>query len=263
MNRLRLAAFAALLLPPAQAWAEDAPDLCVDRPGIGTPPCTLPVGRVMVEFGALEWDHTATPGMRDDTLTLADTVVRIGLGHATEVQLGLGGWGHQRRRAGAAVTKAHGVGDATIGLRHGFGSEDGAKAAVQAFVTLPVGRAPNGTGDWGAGLLMPVALPLPSGFELDLTPEIDAAVNGSGRGRHVAWGGVVGLSHSLGKALSLGCEVSAYRDEDPDGASTDSRFALSTNWRAGRSFRIDLELDLGLTQGAPDHALMIGFARQF
>ena len=259
----RASLVALLLLIPATAWADDEPDLCVNRPGIGTPPCTLHAGRVMVEFGALEWDHSATSGTRDDTLTLADTVARIGLGQSTELQLGLGGWGHQRSRTGSAVAKTRGVGDATIGLRLGFGSEDDAKVAVQAFVSLPVGRAPNGAGDWGAGFLVPVALPLPSGFALALTPEIDAAVNGSGHGRHVAWGGVMGLSHGLGKALSLGTEISAYRDNDPDGASTDARVDVVAAWRAGRSLQIDFEFDIGLTQSAPDHALMIGFARQF
>ena len=264
MNVLRSATLAALLLlAPELARADDAPDLCVNRPGIGTPPCTLPAGRVMVEVGAMEWDHTAAPGVRDDTLTLADSVARMGIGQSTEVQIGLGGWGHERSRTGSVITNARGLGDATIGLRHGFGSEDDAKLAVQAFVSLPVGRAPNGAGDWGAGLLMPIALPLPSGFSLALTPEIDAAVNGSGHGRHVAWGGVAGLSHSLGKALSLGAEVSAYRDEDPDGASTDSRVDVVSAWRAGRSLQIDLEFDLGVSRGAPDRALIVGFARQF
>ncbi len=268
MNTLRSATLAALLLlapaiAPERARADDAPDLCVNRPGIGTPPCTLHAGQVMVEVGALGWDHSATPGARDDTVTLADTVARIGLGQSTEVQLEIGGWSQQRSRTGSAITKARGLGDATIGLRHSFGGEDDAKLAVQAFVSLPVGSAPGGAGDWGAGLLVPIALPLPSGFSLAFTPEIDAAVNGSGHGRHVAWGGVAGLSHSLGKALSLGAEVSAYRDEDPDGASTDARVDVVTAWRAGRSLQIDLEFDLGMSQGAPDHALMIGFARQF
>lgn len=250
-------------IAPGIAHAEDAPDLCVDRPGIATPPCTLASGRVMIEFGAAGWDHSAASGTRDDTLTLADTVARIGIGRSTELQIGLGGWGHQRSRTGGRITTARGVGDATIGLRHGFGSEDDARFAVQAFITAPIGGAAISAGDWGAGLLVPIALPLPSGFELALTPEIDAAVNGTGHGRHVAWGGVAGLSHSVGKALSIGAEISAYRDEDPAGASTDSRAALSAAWRAGRSFQIDAELDMGLSRGAPDRALMLGFARQF
>ena len=92
---------ALLLLSPIAAHAEEAPDLCVDRPGLGTPTCTLEPGRVMVEFGALQWEHTAAPGARDDTITLADTLVRIGLGGSTDLQVGLGGWGHARSRAGA------------------------------------------------------------------------------------------------------------------------------------------------------------------
>ncbi|WP_336897040.1 transporter [Novosphingobium sp.] len=259
----RLAALAFFLLAPGLARADEAPEMCFDRPGINTPPCTLHTGQVMAEFGALEWDHSAAPSMRDDTLTFGDTLVRIGLGGATEAQVGLGGWGHQRSRSVAAVTTTRGVGDATIGLRHGFGSEEDAKLAVQAFISLPIGEAPGGAGDWGAGFLVPVSLPLPSGFSLSMTPEVDAAVNGSGKGRHLAWGGVVGVSHALTPAVSASAEVAAYRDEDPDGASTDARAALSAAWRAGRRFQLDVELDLGQTQGAPDHALMLGVARQF
>ena len=237
--------------------------MCVDRPGIDTPPCTLHAGELMVEFGAVQWDHAATPGTRDDTLTFGDTVARIGLGNATEAFIGLGGWSHERSRDGRTVATARGIGDATVGLRHGFGGEDDAKIAVQAYVSLPVGRSPGGAGDWGAGFLLPVSLPLPSGFELSMTPEVDAAVNGSGKGRHLAWGGVVGLSHALTPVISGSAEVAAYRDDDPDGASTDARVALSGAWRAGRRFQLDLELDIGISQGAPDHALMLGFARQF
>jgi hypothetical protein len=268
MNSFHRAALSWILLlvpalAPTLAQAEDPPGLCTDRPGISTPPCTLPAGRVMAEFGAAEWDHAAAPGTREDTITLADTLARIGLGHSTEVQIGLGGWSHQRSRSKSSVSTVRGLGDAMIGLRHGFGSEDGAKVAAQAFITLPAGRAPNGAGDWGAGLLVPVALSLPSGFGLALTPEIDAAVNGSGHGRHLAWGGVAGLSHGIGKFLSFGAEVSSYRDEDPGGTSTDSRVDLAAAWRAGRAVQFDIEFDLGVSHGAPDHALMLGFARQF
>ena len=260
-----LAALALLTpaLAPALARADEMPELCVNRPGLNTPSCTLPAGRVMVEVGAVNWEHTSNPGTRDDSLTYADTVVRLGLGHATELEVGLGGWTRARRRAGAAVTAARGLGDATFAVRHGFGSEADAKVAVQAFVSVPVGRAPGGAGDWGAGLLLPVALPLPAGFTFATTPEIDAAVNSSGHGRHFAWGGVAGLSHALTSTISASVEVSAFRDEDPDGASTESRLAFAAAWHAAPSLQIDIEFDAGFTRAAPDHALIIGFARQF
>ena len=264
MHQRYLCAAAALLCClPLAAHAEEAPDLCVDRPGLGTPTCTLEPGRVMVEFGALQWEHTAAPGARDDAITLADTLVRIGLGHSTDLQVGLGGWGHARSRSGNAVQTERGLGDAMIGMRHGFGSPDDAKVAVQAFVTLPIGRAPGGAGDWGAGVLVPIALPLPAGFQLELAPEVDAAVNGSGHGRHLAWGNVFGVSHPIGPSLGVTAEISAFRDEDPAGHTTDSRFALSGAWHAGRSLQIDFQVDIGLSADAPDHAILLGFARQF
>lgn len=264
MHRSIRTALAALaLLAPAVAHADDMPDLCVNRPGLDTPPCTLPAGRVMVEVGAVNWEYSASPGTRDDSMTYADTVARLGLGHSTELEVGIGGWARQRSRAGAAVTTARGLGDMTFAVRHGFGSEADAKVAVQAFVSAPVGRAPGGAGDWGAGLLLPVALPLPAGFTLATTPEIDAAINGSGHGRHLAWGGVAGLSHALTSAISASADISAFRDEDPDGASTASRLALAAAWHAAPLLQIDVEFDTGLTRATPDHALILGFARQF
>jgi Putative MetA-pathway of phenol degradation len=262
-RHLRAALTGLALLVPLAAHAADAPDLSVNRPGLDTPPSTLPAGRVVVEVGAVGWEYSASPSTRDDSLTYADTVIRVGLGHSTELEVGLGGWAHQRQRAGTSVSTASGLGDATFAVRHGFGSEADAKVALQAFVTAPVGRAPGGAGDWGAGLLLPVALPLPAGFTLATTPEIDAAVNASGHGRHLAWGAVAGFSHALTRTISASAEVSAFRDEDPDGASTESRFALAAAWRAGRRLQIDVEFDTGLTRATPDHALIVGFARQF
>ena len=253
-------AFSAFALPDL-ARADD--DMCVDRPGLDTPACTLAKGRVMLEMGLAGWDHSTTATGREDTVTLADTTARIGLGHATEVQVGVGGWGHQRVRGTGRVGTAHGMGDATVALRHGFGSEDDARVALQIFATLPIGRQSIGAGDWGAGLIVPVALPLPSGFELSLSPEVDAAVNGDGHGRHLAWGSSLSLSHDVAKGLSLTGEIAAWRDDDPAGHSTDARLAASLAWRAGRSLQLDIEFDKGIAAGAPDHALMIGFARQF
>ncbi len=264
MHRPIHAALAAVLFfAPLAAHADDAPDLCVNRPGLDTPPCTLPASRVMVEVGALAWEHSAGLAARDDTLTYGDMVLRVGLGRATELELGLGGVTRARSRVGALVSTARGLGDATIAVRHGFGGEAGAKVAVQAFISAPVGRAPGGAGDWGAGLLLPIALPLPAGFTLATTPEVDAAVNGSGHGRHLAWGGVAGLSHAVTGTLSASVEISAFSDEDPDGHSAESRLALAAAWHAAPAVQIDVELDIGLTHGAPDHALILGFARQF
>jgi len=214
----------------------------------------------MLETGIAAWDRADNADGRLDSLTLGDATMRVGLDQQTELQVGFTSFVHQRSRDGAGgVASSGGSGDATLGLRHGITGPNG-RAAVQAFVTLPVGHGPGTAGDWGAGVLVPVALPLPQGFELDLTPQADAAVNASGAGRHLAYGGVVGLAHDLAPRLSGTMELAAFRDDDPGGHSTDARLAASVAWQAGAGLQLDLEVDKGLSAAAPDHTIAFGIA---
>ena len=245
------------------ALAQDS-DFCVDRPGLGTPACTIGRGQVMLEVGLLGWDHLADSFGIEDDLSSGDVLMRVGIDDLTELRVGLGGYRSVRSRSlvSARVSRNAGFGDVMIGLQRSL-SGPGGPIAVQGFVTVPVGHSGIGAGDWGAGLLVPMGIDLPAGFELDLTPELDAAVNSSGSGRHLAWGGVVGINHALGHKLAIAGELGAWRDNDPAGHSTGCRAALSLAWQAGPNLQIDLEGDLGLTSAAPDHSLMIGFARRF
>lgn len=188
----------------------------------------------------------------------------MGLDDTTEIQLGLGGYksARSRDRLGGAVTRVKGIGDAVVGLRHSL-SGPGGPIALQGSITLPTGTRGIGAGDWGAGVLLPMEHRLPAGFELDLTAELDAAVNAIGSGRHLRGGGVVGLSHAIGPALALAGELGAWRDNDPSGHTTDLRCAVSVAWQAGRDWQLDLEGDLGLTAAAPRHSIRLGLARRF
>ncbi len=259
----RIAAAAlALIVFPAVAHAEDR-DFCADRPGRGTPACTLAPGQAMVEVGIAGWDHSADTQSIDDSFNLADTVLRVGVTDKIEVQIGVTGYtrARSRDRASGMVDVQSGVGDGYLALRRGLAGNNG-PAAVEVFLTLPLGKPPGGAGDWGAGVLVPFNLGLLHGFQLALTPEVDVAVNASGQGRHLAYGGVAGLSHDLGKKLSLTGEVAAFRDDDPDGHATDARLAGSLAWQVGRNFQLDFEADVGVTHAAPKRSFMIGFAHR-
>lgn len=250
-------------LTAAPAMAQDR-DFCADRPGQGTPACTIGRGQAMVEVGLFAWDHVADPATVENDLTYGDLLLRVGLDDRTELQLGLGGYtaGRSRDRLSGAVNRTRGMGDAAIGLRRSL-SGPGGSIALQGYITLPTGRSGIGAGDWGAGVLLPMGYQLPAGLELDLTPEVDAAVNANGSGRHLTWGGVAGLSHAIGPALSMAGELGIWRDNDPSGHTTDMRGAVSLAWQAGKDWQLDLEADLGLTAAAPRHSLMLGLARRF
>lgn len=252
-----------LLVFAAPAGAQDA-EFCANRPGLGTPACTMPAGQVMIELGLADWEHSVDAATVEDSLTFGDLLVRFGIDDRTEIEAGITGYGSIRTRSqlGGATTRTGGLGDAMLAVRRNV-SGNGGPVAIEGFVTLPTGHSGIGAGDWGAGLLVPIDLDLPHGFELDLTPELDAAVNADGSGRHLAWGGVAGIGHAVGKELSAEAEIGVWRDGDPSGHSTDVRAALSLAWQAGKDWQVDIEGDAGLSAAAPRSALAVGLAHRF
>ncbi|MEO7383724.1 MAG: transporter [Novosphingobium sp.] len=258
---LLIAALAVPLAAPAHA---EERDFCANRPGLNTPACTLAPGESMAELGLLTWDHQEDVASRDDRLTLGNTTLRIGLNERSELELGFTPYVHDRQRdklTGAAMSESS-TGDGTSAWRRGLAGPNG-PIAVQAYVTLPVGRSPGAAGDWGAGLLVPMGFNLGHGFQLEVTPEADAAVNASGSGRHLAFGSAAGLSHPLGKSVALTVEANVFRDLDPSGHDTLAEAAVSLAWQAGKTFQLDLEMDKRLAGGVPDHSLKFGLAKRF
>ena len=247
----------------APAHAEER-DFCANRPGLNSPACTLAPGELMAEVGVISWDHQQDAAMRDDTLTLGASTLRIGLTPRSELQFGITPYVHDRQldRARGVVASAASTGDATIAWRRGLAGPNG-PVAVQGYVTHPLGKSPGGAGDWGAGVLMPMGFDLGHGFQAEFTPEVDAAVNASGSGRHLAFGSAVGIAHSLGKTVALTVEANVFRDLDISGHDTHAEAAVSLAWQAGKSFQLDVELDKRLAGGVPDHSLKFGLAKRF
>lgn len=261
----KLIAAASLLAVAAPALAE-LREYCPDRPGIGTPSCIIDRGHVSVELGLADWTLDRSAAARDDQMFFGDLLIRYGLGDSTEVQLGWTSFGRDvdRDRATGIRTRANRAGDATVALRQNLRNPDGSafSLSVMPFATLPVGRQPIGAGDWGAGLRVPVSYEIDDRFSVALTPEIDAAVDEDGDGRHLAYGAVAGLATKISAALSATLEYQLAEDRDPAGHATQQLAGLSLGWQP----RDDLQLDLGANAGVrhgPDVELYVGVSRRF
>lgn len=256
------AAFILLALAaPAQA---ELREFCASRPGLGTPACTVDPGHVVVEVGATDWTLDDNSDERTDTFLLGDFTVRIGLDDKTEAQVGWTPYGHVRVRDNTTglITHAGGVGDVTVALRRSLSGPNG-PIAVQPYVTVPVGGEAIGAGDWGAGIIVPIGFDLGHDVQLSLTPQIEAAVNESGSGRHLAYGSVVGLSVPLARAVKGMVEFQAMRDEDPSSKTTQTFASASIAWLAGPNTQFDFGEVTGLNSDSPDVELYVGIAHRF
>uniref|UniRef100_UPI0035CC0C3D transporter n=1 Tax=uncultured Sphingomonas sp. TaxID=158754 RepID=UPI0035CC0C3D len=264
---IRYALGAALtLLVAAPAQAADR-DYCPTRPGLGTTPCTISPGRVSVETALTDWTLDNQPDQRADTVLIGDTLARLGLTDGLEAQFGWTPYGHVRTRdkTTGMVDSTGRVGDVKLALKANLLNPDGKtlSIAVQPFVTLPVGRAPVGAGDWGGGVVVPVTYDLNDTLNLAATSEIDAAVNQSGQGRHLAYSEVLGLGIKLSKQLTGTLEAQVLRDEDPADTTTQALASASLALMANDDLQFDVGGVAGLNRDASDVELYVGISRRF
>ncbi|RXD04079.1 transporter [Sphingomonas sp. UV9] len=240
-------------------------EYCPDRPGVGTPACTIAPGRVSVETSLADWTRDDQLGSREDSILVGDTLVRVGVSDTIEVRIGWTPFGHDRIRDSTGIDSVNGIGDVSLGMKANLHNPDGSdlSVAVLPFVTLPVGRSSIGAGDWGAGFLVPLTYELSDSVSLDLTPEIDAAVDQDGNGRHLAYSSTAGVSVEVAKTVTLTGELQALRDNDPEKHATQAVAALSLAWMAGDDLQFDVFGAAGLNDDTPDARVYAGISRRF
>lgn len=260
-----IAAFAGIAAAAAQVGTARADDgVCANRPGLDTPACIAPRGHVVIETALADWTLDRSAEGRSDTVVLADTLARVGLSDRVEVQFGWTPFGFNRVRdkGSRTVSTSEGVGDALLGAKLNFAHPDGSgfASAVEVQVTLPTGRVPIGAGGWSASMLFPLSADIGHGVTIEATPEVDAAADEAGSGRHLAWGMAGGLGIDLAPTVTLGVEAMAIRDEDPAGASTTELGGLSVAWRPRDAVQFDLGGAFGLNHATPDLELSAGVA---
>ena len=265
-NRVGLVGFLgiAMMAWATGAQAQEARDLCANRPGRGSPPCVLDAGRVQVEVGLVDFTHDKQAGATSDTTLAGDLALRYGVTPTGEAELAWSPYIHVRNSPGGGTSI--GYGDLTLAWRQSLMNPDGSgfSVAVEPFVVAPTGEAGFGAGAWQGGVVLPVSMALPQGFGLGLTPQVAVVRNQNHDGTHLDWTGVIGLSHSVGP-VSLGAEVYLDYNDDPAGHATTETFDLSAAWTpaALKDVQFDIGLNAGLNHQTPDYEAYAGIARRF
>lgn len=256
----------AALVVVVPAGAQERRDLCPDRPGLGTPACTVDDGDIVLEIGIGDWTRDRDGSLQTDIMVAGDALLRVGLTPSLEAQIGWTALGRvrERDRALGMVATRTDIGDVTIALRQNLRNPDGSGFSVAAmpYVTLPVGGQSIGAGDWGAGLLLPASVEL-GGASLGLTPQLAAATDGDGKGRHLAYGATAGVGFGVSDNLSMAIEFAAVRDRDPAGHATELLGGISAGWQPDDDSQWDIGANIGLNDDSPDMQLYLGFVQRF
>jgi hypothetical protein len=196
-------------------------------------------------------------GERDTSLVLGETTVKYGLTSASDIELDAVPW----QRAGSAS----GIGDATLMYKQRLTAADApVQIGAKPFVKAPAAKHSLGNGKWEAGLLVPVGYAIPSSpFSLALTPEIDWAADGDGRGHHAAMAQVAAVGWAASDRLNLSAEIWGAWDWDPSGTTRQASADGSAAWLLGKDVQLDAGVNFGLNRATPDVELYTGVAVRF
>ncbi len=265
MRMIALLAAAALAVPLHAE--EKLRELCSDRPGLDTLACTVDRGHLQAEIGFADWTLDRQADSRTDTLLIGDALLRYGMGNSTELRLGWTPYGHvrERDRTTGTIDRTSGIGDVTVGIKQNLLHPDGRgfSLALLPYASLPTGRSGVGAGDWAAGLLIPLDYDLSDRLTLELTPEIDAAVDQDGNGRHAAYGSAGGIAVKLSDKFSISVEGQLIRDRDPADHVTQALAGIYLTWQPKDRLQFDAGAQSGLNRSAPDVELYLGVTEKF
>jgi len=255
----------AVLLCLAGAASADDQQICADRPGKTTSPCTVPAGHFQVETAFADYTLQKSAGERDTLLTLGETTVKYGVDERTDIEIDIAPWARGTSRIAGTTHAVSGVGDTNLIVKHEFTSSDAPlQVSAYPFVKIPTARKPAGNGKVEGGLVIPIEYSIAdSPFSITASPELDLLANASGHGHHAAMVQAVSFGWQASKALNLSAELFHQWDWDPSGTTQQSSFDLAAAYVARRDLQFDGGVNFGIDRTAPDVELYVGFAKQF
>ena len=255
----------AILVCLAGSSRADDQQICADRPGKTTSPCTVPAGHFQVETAFADYTLQKTPGERDTLLTLGETTIKYGVDERTDIEVDITPFARGTSRVAGHASTASGVGDTNLIVKHEFTSSDAPlQVSAYPFVKIPTARKPAGNGKVEGGLVIPIQYSIAnSPFSITASPEIDWLVNSTGHGHHEAMVQAVSFGWQATKKLNLSAEVYEQWDWEPEGTTVQSSFDLAAAYVARRDLQLDGGVNFGIDRTAPDIELYVGIAKQF
>jgi hypothetical protein len=248
-------------------------DLSTDRPDTTESPFTVDAGRVQIETNLFGYTRSRpdADGTVTDSYEFATTNIRIGLTHASEINVVLQPYGIVRARPldPLLATRMSGVGG--IDLRGKFNlwgndtfEQPGATAlALLPFVTLPTDRG-NGISPDGVegGLIVPFAVKLSDKFGLGLNAGVHVVRNTDIPGHHTEYLASAALSYEWTDRLSSYYEIAArFNTDNPLGDV--AVLATGLTYKIHKSLQLDGGIKFGATKAAERVSPFVGVSARY
>ena len=244
--------------------------LNTDRPDLTESPFTVDAGHFQIEADLANYTHDRDKSGGGDTRTAARSFgtinLKAGLTPDTDIQWVIGTYDQVRTKDSVAGTamRQDGFGDMTVRVKHNFWGNDGGTTAfgVMPFVKLPASQDGVGNQSVEGGVIFPLAVGLPGGWDLGAMTEVDCARNDRGSGSHATFVNTITVGHGIVGELAgyveFYSEISTERGSGWIGLAD---FGLT--YGIGENTQLDAGVNIGVTDAAPDWNPFVGVSRRF
>lgn len=263
--RSRVASIALLSFLPTLAWAQDAADICTDRPSRAAAACTVPSGVFQYEADLGSGTFQRSHGVTTDTGVILNPALKYGLTRSSDLELQWSPFAFQRTHAaGGKDATAFGPSDLTLRFKQNvFGGNDGAvSVALVPYLTAPTASHLLGDGVFDGGIYAPLTFKLGPVWSLSLTPELDVVRDDEGGGRHLQHSQVVSVTRTVAKTWVLFADIYGQWDFERHGPTqTTLDFAVAKILH--HDLQLDAGVNLGLNRATPGATTYVGVSQRF
>jgi Putative MetA-pathway of phenol degradation len=243
-------------------------ELSTDRPDKTESPFTVDAGHFQIETDLVNFSYdrynSEHSRCRSEAYAFGTTNFKVGLCNNVDFQLVVETYQKVRTSSPGSVERNSGFGDLTARLKWNLWGNDGGKTAfaLMPFVKFPTNQDDLGNHAVEGGLILPLAIALPNGFDLGLMTEVDFAENSTGSDYHAEWINTVTVGHSI--VGNLGGYVEFFslvtsESRAPWVATLD----LGLTYGLTANLQLDAGINIGLTRSADDLNPFVGVSWRF
>ena len=241
-------------------------ELSTDRPDKTESPYTVDAGHFQWEMDFAVFTLERENGARSRTWNIAPVNFKVGLANNADLQLIFDSYIHERvedHRARVAET-IDGVGDLTTRLKLNLWGNDGGTTAfgVMPFVKAPTRSCGLGNDAVEGGVIFPLAVAWPAGWNMGLQTEVDFRRNESNRGYHPEFINSITFSHDI--AGQLGGYVEFFSNVSTErGSRWVGTVDLGLTYAIAKNIQLDAGCNIGVTRSADDLQPFSGISLRF
>ena len=244
-------------------------EMSTDRPDKTESPYTIDAGHVQIEADLLSYtyDRYNSDHTRTESFAIAPVNLKLGLCNSVDLQVVVPTYNVVRTRDTRAGSVHHdrGFGDLVTRLKYNVWGNDGGDTAfgVMPFVKWPTAARGLGNNSVEGGVILPLAVSLPGGWNMGAMLETDFNRDEDDNGQHAEIISSLTFSHAIVGELSGYMEfynnLSAEHRGTPWVATADCglTYALTPD------IQLDCGVNVGLTRAEDDFNPFLGVSIRF